>query len=370
MTLQRIIALAWKELLDIMRDRQSRLVVLVPPLIQLIVLSYAATFDLSHLRLAVYNQDPGIASRQLIADFAASNSFDIESHLRRDGQIAPVIDSRKALMVVHIGPRFSANLQDRRGASVQLIIDGRDSNTALIAQGYAEQIVQQFNRRWSALHGWRQPSAVIVDRAWFNANRNSHWFIVPGLVAVITMVVVTMMSSLTVAREREQGTFDQLLVTPLRPAEIMFGKALPGLLIGFLEANLVILATVYWFQVPLRGHLGALYLGLVLFLFAVVGIGLMLSSIAATMQQGLMAGFLFVFPAVILSGFATPIANMPVAVQDLTFLDPLRYFLIIVRRVFLQATPASMLVTQYVPLLAISVVTLTAASIMFRRRLY
>ncbi len=370
MMLRRILALAWKELLDILRDRQSRVVVLVPPLIQLVVLSYAATFDLSHLRLAVYNQDRGAASRQLVADFAASPSFDIQSRLSRDSQIAPVIDDRKALMVLHIGRHFSDDLAARRSAPVQLIIDGRDSNTALIARGYASQIVQRFDTRWAADHGWPHPNAVIIERAWFNANLESRWFIVPGLVAVITMVVVTMMSSLTVAREREQGTFDQLLVTPLRPAEIMLGKALPGLLIGFLEANLIILATVFWFEVPLRGHLAALYLGLVLFLFAIVGIGLMLSSIASTMQQGLMAGFLFLFPAVILSGFATPIANMPEAVQYLTLIDPLRYFLVIVRRVFLQATPPSLLLAQYLPLMAIAAVTLTAASVLFRRRLH
>lgn len=370
MIVRRIFSLAIKELLAIMRDKKSRIVVLLPPLIQLVVFSYAATFDLSHLSLAVYDQDGGQAARELIADFSGSSVFDITARLRRDAQIAPEIDSRRVLMVLHIGPRFSADLESHRSAPVQLIIDGRDSNTALIAYGYANHIVEQFNESWADAHRWTKTPATLVQRAWFNANLESRWFIVPGLVAVITMVVVTMIASLSVAREREQGTFDQLLVTPLRPMEILAGKALPGFLIGFVEANLIIFVAVFWFQVPLRGSLGALYLGLALFLLSVVGVGLMLSSIAATMQQGLLGGFLFLFPSVILSGFATPIANMPTAVQYITYLDPLRYFLIIVRRIFLEATPADALLTQYGPLLAIGALTLTAAALLFRRRLY
>lgn len=370
MILARIFSLAVKEFLAMMRDKKSRIIVLLPPLVQLIVFSYAATFDLSHLSLAVYDQDGGPAARQLIADFSGSTVFDITARLSRDTQIAPQIDSRRALMVLHIGPRFSTDLAAHRSAPVQLVIDGRDSNTALIAYGYANHIVQRFNEAWGSTHGWSDSPATLVQRAWFNANLESRWFIVPGLVAVITMVVVTMIASLSVAREREQGTFDQLLVTPLRPMEILAGKALPGFLIGFVEASLIVLVAVFWFHVPLRGSLAALYLGLTLFLLSVIGVGLMLSSIAATMQQGLMGGFLFLFPAVILSGFATPIANMPAAVQYITYIDPLRYFLIIVRRVFLEASPASALITQYGPLLAIGMLTMTAAALLFRRRLY
>jgi len=368
--LRRIFALAFKELLAIMRDRKSRIIVLLPPLVQLVVFSYAATFDLSHLNLAVYNQDTGPAARELVAAFSGSNVFHVAARLNREAQIAPAIDSRRALMVLHIGPRFSADLASHRSAPVQIIVDGRDSNTALIAYGYASHIVQQFNERWERAHGAAAAPATLVQRAWFNTNLESRWFIVPGLVAVITMVVVTMIASLSVAREREQGTFDQLLVTPLRPMQILAGKALPAFLIGFVEANLIILVAIFWFQVPMRGSLGALYLGLALFLLAIVGVGLMLSSVAATMQQGLMGGFLFLVPAVILSGFATPIANMPAAVQYVTYLDPLRYFLIIVRRIFLEATPTRLLVLQYAPLIAIAAVTLTAAAALFRRRLY
>jgi ABC-2 type transport system permease protein len=207
-------------------------------------------------------------------------------------------------------------------------------------------------------------------RAWFNPNLLSRWFIVPGIVGLLTLVVTMLVTALSVAREREQGTFDQLLVTPLRPVDILIGKALPGFLIGLAEATVIIVVAVLWFEVPLLGNLLTLYAGVILFLFSAIGVGLMISSLSVTQQQGLLGAFLFLVPAIILSGFATPIANMPPLVQELTLINPMRYFMVILRGVFLEGVPLGPLVQQLWPLAAIAAVTLTLAGALFRRRMY
>jgi ABC-2 type transport system permease protein len=206
-------------------------------------------------------------------------------------------------------------------------------------------------------------------RAWFNPNLQSRWFIVPGIVGLLSLVVVIVVTALSVAREREQGTFDQLLVTPLRPVEILLGKGLPGFIIGLVEATVIILVVVFWFEIPLRGSLGALYTGIMLFLLSAIGVGLMISSFAVTQQQGLLGGFLFLVPAVILSGFATPIANMPHMVQAITLFNPLRYFMVVLRGVFLEGTPLHLLINQFWPMAVIGLATLSLAGWLFRHRM-
>ncbi|MEJ2061638.1 MAG: ABC transporter permease, partial [Gammaproteobacteria bacterium] len=347
---KRILALAFKELLTLLKDNKSRVVVTFPPLVQVLVFGYAATLDVTHVPIAVYNEDGGAASRQLVADFTGSKNFRVVAHLTGVPQIRETIDSQRALMVLHIGPRFGRDLYAGKPAPTQLIIDGRNSNTAMIVLNYARDIVDQYNQKWNERHGLRAPPAQLVMRAWFNPNLESRWFIVPGIVGLLTLVVTMVVTSLSVAREREQGTFDQLLVTPLRPVEILIGKALPGLLIGLVEATLITLIAVFGFHVPLIGSLVTLYVGLALFILAAIGVGLMISSIAVTMQQGLLGAFLFMVPAVILSGFATPIENMPVLVQDITYANPLRYFLVILRGVFLEGTPFHLLIGQFWPM--------------------
>jgi ABC-2 type transport system permease protein len=192
---------------------------------------------------------------------------------------------------------------------------------------------------------------------------------VPGIVGLLTLVVTMLVTALSVAREREQGTFDQLLVTPLRPIELLIGKALPGLIIGITEATAIILVAVLWFEVPLLGSLWVLYAGLALFVVSAIGVGLMISSLSVTMQQGLLGTFLFLVPAIILSGFTTPIANMPPLVQSITRINPMRYFLVILRSVFLEGTPLHLLIDQFWPMAVIAAVSLTLAGWLFRRRL-
>jgi len=397
----RIFGLVIKEFLALLKDRKSRLVVIVPPLIQLLVFGYAATFDLNEVRYAVFNEDPGSASRELLARFEGSPTFRLSGYLDQEGRIAPLIDSQQVLLVIHIGPHFTRDLLLKRPAALQVILDGRNSNSAMVISGYVGSIVTAFNRSWAAAHGIPAVPAALEIRAWYVGsivtafNRSwaaahgfpavpaaleirawctpvlqSRWFIVPGIVGLLTLVVTLLVTALSVAREREAGTFDQLLVTPLRPVEILIGKTVPGMIIGAFEASLIILLAVGWFQVPLRGSLGALYLGLFLFLLSGVGMGLMISSLAVTQQQGLLGAFLVLVPSVVLSGFATPIANMPEFMQELTRLIPLRYFLIIVRGVFLEGADVSLLWPQYWPMAVIGLASLAFASWLFRHRLY
>jgi ABC-2 type transport system permease protein len=366
----RVLALIVKEFLALLKDRRSRTVIVVPPIVQLIIFGYAATYDLSDVPYAVYNEDRGSASRRLLARFEGSPTFRLKARIIRYEQIQSLIDSKQVRMVLHCGPRFSGDLLAGRGARLQVIIDGRNSNTALILFGYVRNILTAFNRQWEAEQGAPRLPAVLEIRSWFNPNLKSRWFVVPGIVGLLTMVVTMLVTALSVAREREAGTFDQLLVTPLRPVEILLGKAIPGFIIGAAEASFIILIAVVWFEIPLRGSLLALYLGLILFLLSAIGVGLMISSLAVTQQQGLFGAFLFLVPAVILSGFATPIDNMPLIMQHLTRLNPLRYFMEILRSVFLEGAGTSLLWDEYWPMAVIGLANLILAAFLFRRRMY
>lgn len=367
---RRILALMIKELLAILQDPKSRFVLVGPPLIELMVFSYAASFDLKNVPFAVYNEDPSQPSRDLVARFAGSPAFHEVAQLHSDAQATALVDPGKVLMVLHIDRRFSRDLLSGRPGRVQIIVDGRNSNTALILLGYANTIITGFSLDWAAEHGGHDPPAVLDVRSWFNPNLESLWFIVPGIVGLLTLVVTLVVTALSVAREREEGTFDQLLVTPMSPIEILIGKSLPGMLVGMVEAIVIIIASVLWFRVPLRGELLALFVGLALFLLSGIGVGLMISSFSVTQQQALLGTFLYMVPGSILSGFATPIANMPPLVQDLTYLNPMRYFLIVVRGIFLEDSSLRSLIPQLWPMAVIGLLTLAAAGWLFRRRLY
>jgi len=366
---QRILALSIKELLAVLKDKRSRIVLVVPPILQLLVFGYAATFDLNDIPVAVYNEDRSGPARELVARVLGSPHFHLLARIDHEAQIAPLIDNLDVLVVLRLGQRFSADLYRGRPARVQVIIDGRNSNTALLVQGYLRSIVQDFNLDWARRHGQPPPPATVEVRSWFNSNLESRWFIVPGIVGLLSLVITTIVTALSVAREREAGTFDQLLVTPLRPVEILIGKSVPGILIGLFEGSFILLMAVAWFEVPLQGSLAALYIGMFLFILSGVGIGLMISSLALTQQQGMLGAFLFMVPAVILSGFATPIENMPTVVQWITYVDPLRYFLVVLRGVFLEGNTAPMLVNYYWPMAVIGIVSLSFAAWLFRHRM-
>lgn len=366
--LRRVWALAIKEFLVLLKDPRSRIVIIVPPFLQLMIFGFAASFDLNDVPFAVYCEDPGPDAQELLSGFRRSRHFHEAAWIANDAEIAPLIDSKQVMLVIHLGPRFSRDLRTRAPAKLQAIVDGRDSNTALVTLGYVNSVVSRFNTQFAARNGLPGVSTRLETRAWFNPNMESRWFVVPGIVGLITLVVTLLVTALSVAREREQGTFDQTLVAPFRSGEILLGKAIPGFLIGLSEASLIILIAHLGFGVPLLGSMATLYAGLALFLFAAIGVGLLISSLAVTQQQGLLGAFLFLVPAVILSGFATPIANMPPFLQKVTLVNPLRYFLVILRSVFLEGAPFGLLFDQLWPLAIIGAVTLTSAGWLFRKR--
>lgn len=365
-----IISLAMKELLAVLRDKKSRVVLIGAPIAQLLVFGYAATFDLNNIDVAIYNEDSGEFSRELVSHISGSPNINVLYTIKHDAEITSLIDNKKVLLVFHVHPQFSADIERGESGRVQLILDGRNSNTAMIALNYIGEIILQLNQQWAKDRNLQGPPAILESRAWYNENLRSSWFIISGIIGLLTLVVSLIVTALSVAREREQGTFDQLLVTPVHPVFILIGKALPGLIIGLVEGGFILLVAVLWFELPLRGSIGALYVGLFLFLLSSIGVGLMISSICVTQQQAVLGAFLFLVPGVILSGFATPIANMPYVVQLLTYLDPLRYFLIIVRSVFMEAGSYDLLWSQFWPMAIIAVLTLMMAGWLFRHRMY
>jgi ABC-2 type transport system permease protein len=367
-SLLRIIALTRKELLAVLKDRRARMSMLLPPIVQALIFGYAATYDLNRVPYALLDRDHSAASRELVAGMDGSGVFERVANLQDAGEVASAINSRRALLVVRIDQDFQRRLLTGRQADVQVIADGRDSNTAGTATGYVNAIVQQFNATWRTEHGLAAPRLQLIERAWYNPNLETRWYMIPGMIGTLTLIQTMMLTVMSVAREREEGTFDQLLVTPFRPPEIMIGKALPSMFIGTMQATGVLLVGQLWFRIPFAGSYFVLYSGLLLFLLAAVGMGLLLSSIAATMQQAMLYSMLFIMPFSLLSGFTTPISSMPGALQAFTLINPLRFAIDIARRVYLEGAGFDVLAPDLWPLAVIAAVTLTAAAWTFRHR--
>jgi ABC-2 type transport system permease protein len=363
----RIRALIKKELLAVLRDPRGRFVLIGPPLVQLLVFSYAATLEVSNVDLAVLNRDAGKWGTELVQRVAASKTFREVTPVHGVPGIQDALDHRRALAVVHIGPQFSRDIEAGRPAEVQILLDGRRSNAAQIVAGYLERIIEGMAA--DAVPGRPGMAEGVVVRHWFNPNLDYVWFTVPSLVGIISLLIGLIVTALSVARERELGTFDQLMVSPLRTHEILLGKTVPPLLIGLVHATVFVLAAIFVFGVPLRGSLLLLYPSLVVYLAAVIGVGLFISSLSATQQQAILGAFLFAAPAILLSGFATPIENMPPWLQAFTQINPLRHFLVVVKGVFLKDLPASEVLANTLPLVLIALVTLSSAAWLFRRRM-
>ena len=362
----RIIALTRKELLAVLKDRRARLSLLIPPIVQGVIFGYAATYDLNHVAYAVLDQDRSAASHDLLASLDGSGVFHRVEQLRNQTDIKPVIDQETALLVVVIGQDFQRRLAAGLPADVQVIADGRNSNTAGTALGYVGAIVDSFNANWAASHGAPAPPLQVTMRAWYNANLETRWYMVPALIGTLTFLQTLLLTAMSVAREREQGTFDQLLVTPFRPFEIMVGKAVPSVLIGLIQATLILLVAQLWFRIPFVGSYVTLYAGLLLFLMAAVGMGLMLSAVVATMQQAMLYAFVVMMPFALLSGLTTPLSNMPEIFQDFTLLNPLRYAIDIAHRVYLEGAGLHQLIPDLWPMAIIATVTLSSAAWLFR----
>ncbi len=366
-SLLRIIALIRKELLAVLKDPRSRASLFLPPVLQCLVFGYAATYDLNSVPYAVLDQDHSAASHELLAALDGSGVFERVANLTRAADIMTMIDDGRVLLVVQIGQDFERNLEAGRIAPVAVIADGRNSNTGGTALGYVSSIVDGFNAQWAADHGGSAEPLTATVRAWYNANLETRWFMIPALLGTLTLLQTMLLTAMSVAREREQGTFDQLLVTPFRPPEIMLGKALPSVLIGLMQATLILLVAQLWFQIPFAGSYVTLYAGLFLFLMAAVGIGLMLSAIVANMQQAMLSAFIVMMPFALLSGLTTPISNMPQAFQILTLVNPLRYAIDMAHQVYLEGAGLERLAPDLWPMAVIAALTLTVAAWLFRR---
>ncbi len=365
---RRILPLVIKELQMLLGDPGGRRLLIMPVVLQLLLFPAAATLEVKNNVLAVFNQDGGAASLELIQRLSQAQAF--SRILRIEGQagLTAAIERQEALLAVVFPPDFSRLLSTGGNPSVQVILDGRRSNSGQIALGDVNRIFDSYQRERSSSGSAPKPAPIAI-RHWFNPNLTYHWFVLPSLVATITTASTLIVTSLSLAREREHGTFDQLLVSPLTPELIMIGKAIPAMLVGTVQGTIILFAGIWVYGVPFQGSAFLLYGSMFFYLLALVGFGLFISSICSTQQQAFLGVFCFMMPAVLLSGFSAPIENMPQWLQFITWADPLRHFIVIVKGVFLKDMGALQVAVHTLPLLAIAATTITAAALSFRRRL-
>jgi len=373
---ERIKRMLVKEFIQIFRDPKMKGMIFLTPIIQVLVFGYAVTTDVKHVTTAVYDLDNSVASRELVGRFVKSGYFDIVNYITNEDHDRRLIDRGKARVVLRMNKGFEDDLRAGRTAQLQVIVDGTDSNTAGVVLDYSARIVRQFSQkilitRFTRIKGPAQKPARVEmqTRAWFNENLESRNFYVPGVIAIIVMLITLMLTSMAVVREKEIGTMEQIMVTPITQTEFILGKTVPFAIIGIADVIVITLIGIFWFGVPIRGNLFILFIATVLYLMTTLGIGLFISTVSKTQQEAMMSVFFFYFPAVLLSGFMFPIANMPVVVQWLTCLNPLRYFLVIIRGIFLKGVGPGILWPQMAALAIMGLITLWLASRRFRKTL-
>ncbi|MCC6532216.1 MAG: ABC transporter permease [Burkholderiales bacterium] len=366
----RVLALVRKELLAILKDTRSRITVFVTPILQCLIFGYAASYDLDRVPYVLLDLDHSGASRALVAAIDSTGTFERVATLRNASEIAAPIGEKRAALALVIERDFERELTAARTAKLQVIADGRNTNTAGTAQGYIGEIAADFVRKWRSENAHAAPPGVrVITRAWYNPNLETRWNMIPSLIGTITMMMTMLLTAMSVAREREAGTFEQLLVTPYRPYEIMVGKALPSMLVGLAQATSILLVAQLWFRIPFAGSYFMLYLGLIEFLAASVGIGLFISSISKNMQQAMIGSVIVLMPFMLMSGLTTPIMTMPEGLQHLTLLNPLRYAISMTRQIYLEGAGLGQLLPEMLGLLVIAAITLPIAAWMFRHRL-
>ncbi len=362
-----LLALVHKEMLIIVRDPRTRAVLIVPPLVQLLVFSFAATLDVNHARIALWNQDQGRWSADLVERIAHASFIAGIDRVYSPRQLQNAMDGRKDLAALSIPSNASRLYAKGRTIPLQILLDGRRANSGGILLADLQNLIQA-NSNISS-HGAHQQTELVALRFRYNPNLIYRWFIVPGVGGILVTFITMLLTALSIARERELGTFDQLLVAPCTPSQIIIAKVAPALVIGTLLGMIMVATGMIAFRIPFLGSLPALLLSLMLYILSVVGIGLMISSVCATQQQAMLGTFSFVVPSVLMSGFATPTENMPDVLQWLSMAIPLRYYLIVVEGSFLKDLPNTVLWHLDLPLLLIAVTTLTLATIFVRRRL-
>ena len=367
--LKRIIALIIKEFYSIWRDKKSRFLIIFPPIVQLLIFSQAATMEVRNLHLAVLDNSKTAYSRELISKFENSKWFREVMFAQNENQIEELIKTQKIQMAIQLDSNFTRNLLKNEVTDILIIVDGRQTNVAGIASGYATQIISDFEKEIKPLKYKSVPRINIESRNWFNPNLKFNWYTVISLVCIISSVVALVLTSLSVARERELGTFDQLIVSPLSSFEIMIGKTTPPLIFSLLTTSFMMFIAIYIFKIPFYGSFLLFYLATIIFITSLLGIGLFISSICRTQQQAILGAFAFQMPAILMSGYVSPIEDMPIFCQYITMLDPIRFYLVIIKGLFLKAMPLEDVLNNIIPLTLISILTLSVASWMFKRNL-
>jgi ABC-2 type transport system permease protein len=381
----RIREIVRKEFLQTLKDPRTRAILIGPMILQLIIFGYAVNLDVENARTAWMDMDRTPESRELLAAFEGSRYFRIAAFPRNDGEIRELMDRGRVLAVIRILPGFSRDIRRGDAASVQILVDGTNSNTAAIVSGYAVQVVSAHAARMTAVRQRPLPAAAASalkgpapsvipvltaqSRVWFNPDLKSRVYFVPGIIVILIALVTIMLTAMSIVREKEIGTMEQLMVTPVRPVELILGKLLPFGIAGIFEVALVVVAALLIFRVPLRGSIPLLFGCALLYLLSTLGVGLFISTISRTQQQAMMSTFFFFLPALLLSGFAFPIRNMPVSVQYLTYLNPVRYFMQIARGLFLKGVGVESLWQEIVALTVFGVVVLGLSALRFQKTL-
>ena len=364
-----------KEFIQVVRDKRTRFVLIGPPIIQMLIFGYAATYEIRNVSTVVLDQDHSQQSRELVSRFKTSPYFRVERELTDARVMHELVDQGHAMIAIEIDAGFAARLQKGEQAPVQVIVDATNSNTALIASGYVSQITLAFARATQSARMERiapqlverMPSVELEQRPWYNPEFRSRWFFVPGVIGSLALLLVITLTAFAVVREREIGTLEQIMVTPIRPGEFILGKTLPFFLVGMFDVSLIGAVGTFWFQVPFRGNVGVLLVGAVLFILCMLGVGLLISTISSTQQQAMVTAFFFIMPAITFSGFGFPIATMPQWLQIMTYLSPLRYFLVVLRGTYLKGVGMEILWPQMAAMAALSVGLLTVAILRFHK---
>jgi len=370
--LLRIRRMVVKELRQTFRDERTKRVIFVSPIIQLVLFGYAVNTDVHNVATALVDHDQSAESRELVSALTASGYFRIVTTSDRPADLGYALDHGDAVVALEIPEGYGVDLLRGRSPAVQLLVDGTNSNTATVAQGYATRIVQQLGARVAQRSGGATAMPAGIDlraRAWFNPSLESRVYNVPAVIGVIVLLMCLLLTALGVVREREVGTLEQLLVSPLSAGELMLGKTIPVAGIALVQLTLVTTVALLWFDVPLRGSVPVLLLAAALFILAGLSFGLLISTVSATQQEAFLAMFLFLLPAIILSGFLYPISTMPEFFQRLTLVNPLRHFLEIVRGIFLKGAGLRELWVQFTVLTGMATTGLFVATRRFRRTL-
>jgi len=373
----RLLAIMIKEFLEISRDKAARFILVVPPILQMLIFGYAASFEVYHVSTAVLDLDHSQESRELIARFTASNRFDIVKVANSQHEINETIGGSAAAVALVIHAGFAELLRKGQAAPLQVIVDGTNSNTALIALGYINIIAEGFAQDYATdlaqrVHGGRgarQVQVTLERRPWYNPDLNGRWFFVPGVIGTLTLILIVNLTAFAIVREREVGTLEQIMVSPIRPAEFILGKTVPFFLVGLGEVALVVSVGLVWFRIPFVGNPFVLLLGTMLFLLCTLAIGLLISTICSTQQQAFSSNFFILSPFFILSGFAFPISSMPLLLQWFTYINPLRYYLVVIRGVLLKGVGLSVLWPEFVAMAILANGLLALSILRFRKTL-